>query len=135
MDPRNPQYYFNLGSLYYGLKNYDEAVRFFGNAVSLKTDIPNYQYNLAWAYYQKQDYTQAVNAMQNALQFIPDKKSTDYKTAQKNLEEFQKMVKKTEPQNDQTAGNAEPETLIQPSPNPSTTPEILLPTQSAPPQQ
>lgn len=134
MDPRNPQYYFNLGSLYYGLKNYDEAARFFGNAVSLKTDIPNYQYNLAWAYYQKQDYTQAVNAMQNALQFIPDKKSVDYKTAQKNLEEFQKMVK-TEPQQDQTTGSVEPETLIQPSPNPSTTPEILLPTQSAPPQQ
>jgi len=135
LDPRNPQYYFNLGSVYYGLKNYDEAVRFFSNAVSLKTDIPNYHYNLAWAYYQKQDYTQAVNAMQNTLQLIPDKKSADYKTAQKNLEEFQKMVKETQPAQDQAAQNGTPETLSQPSPIPSITPEISLSPNNAPPQQ
>jgi len=135
LDPRNPQYYFNLGTVYYGLKNYDEAVRFFSNAVSLKTDIPNYQYNLAWAYFQKKDYTQAVNAMQSTLLLIPDKKSADYKTAQKNVEEFQKMVKETQPAQDQTVENPQPETLSQPSPIPSITPEISLSPNNAPPQQ
>lgn len=133
LDKNNPTYYFNLGSVYYGLKNYTEAAKFFEQATSLKPDIANYHYNLAWDYFQLKQYPQAVNAMQNALQYIKPK-TEDYTKAQKDLEQFKALLPKEEKTTDNGQQTTTEQTLTQPSPIPSISGEpIKLPTNSAPP--
>jgi len=131
-DPNNPLYRFSLGAVYYGLGNYDEAVRFFEQAIGLKSDVANYYYNLAYAHYQRQDFVKAVNAMEAALQYV-EKGTDDYKKAKKELAEFKTKLPKTE------EGIAEeelnPETLSEPEVLPTGKPEIELPKESAPPEK
>jgi len=94
-DPQNPTYRVGLGGVYYSLKKYDDALRFFEQAISLKPDWPNANYNYAWANFQKQNYSQAVNALQNTLSLLNQKTNkADYKKVQKELEEFKKMLPK-----------------------------------------
>ncbi|MFA6016943.1 MAG: tetratricopeptide repeat protein [Patescibacteria group bacterium] len=95
-DPQNPNYRVALGGVYYSQKKYDDALRFFEQAVTLKPDWANANYNLAWANFQKKNYPQAVNAMQNALKLIdPKKDKSDYEKVKKELEDFKKMLPKT----------------------------------------
>ena len=95
-DPQNPTYRIDLGGVYYSLKKYDDAIRFFEQAASLKPDWPNAQYNLAWSYYQKKEYQKAALTMQNVLNLIDkNNNKTDYEKAQKDLEEFKKKLPKT----------------------------------------
>lgn len=131
-DPRNPAYYFNLGTVYYSLGNYNEAERFFEQAVSLKPNVANYYYNLGWAAYQSQDYRRAVNALETSMQFV--KKGTDdYKKVKKELEEFKaKLPAEGE---GAAAQELQPETLSQPTPVPTGQPTIKLPSEAAPPQE
>jgi hypothetical protein len=92
-DPQNPSYRVGLGGVYYNLKKYNEALRFFEQAVSLKPDWANANYNYAWANFQIKNYPQAVNAMENALKLInPKTNKTDYEKVKKELEEFKKML-------------------------------------------
>lgn len=94
-DPQNPVYRVGLGGVYYSQKKYDDALRFFEQAISLKPDWPNANYNYAWANFQIKNYPQAVNAMQNTLSLLNLKlNKTDYEKVQKELEEFKKMLPK-----------------------------------------
>jgi tetratricopeptide (TPR) repeat protein len=96
-DPQNPTYRVGLGGVYYSLKKYDDALRFFEQAVSLKPDWSNANYNYAWANFQKKNYSQAVNAMQNALSQINQKTNkADYEKVQKELNDFKKMLPEEE---------------------------------------
>ena len=129
IDPRNPGYYFSLGSVYYALGNFEEASGFFTQAIALKNDIPNYYYNLAWSEYQKKNFAKAVNAMETAMQFT-QKGTNDYKKVKAELAEFKKKLPaETETQNTQV----QPETLSQPTTVPTGQPTIELPENSAPP--
>ncbi len=99
LDPQNPTYRIGLGGVYYSLKKYDDASIFFEQAISLKPDWPNASYNYAWANFQMGNYPQAVNAMQNALSLIdPKLNKADYDKAQKELEDFKKMLPQEESQ-------------------------------------
>jgi len=92
-DPQNPTYRIDLGGVYYSLKKYDDAIRFFEQAASLKPNWPNAQYNLAWSYYQKKEYQKAALTMQNVLNLIDkNNNKTDYEKA--SLEEFKKKISK-----------------------------------------
>lgn len=129
-DPRNPAYYFSLGSAYYQLGNFQEASRFFEQAISLKSDMANYYYNLAYANYQQKNYVRAVNALEATLQYV--KKGTDdYKKVNKELTEFKKMLPEVETSSDETL---QPETLSEPETLPTGQPTIELPKDSAPPE-
>ena len=89
LDPDNPNHRLNLGGIYYLLKNYDEAIRLFEQAEALKPDWPNVHYNLAWALFQKKDYSRAILEMNKVISLLNEKKdSTNFKKAQKDLEEF-----------------------------------------------
>jgi len=91
LDPQNPVYRVGLGGIYYSQKKYDDALKFFEQAVSLKPDWANANYNYAWVNFQKENYPQAVNAMQNTLNLLnPKLNKTDYEKVQKELEEFKK---------------------------------------------
>lgn len=92
-DPQNPGYRVSLGGVYYSQKKYDDALKFFEQAVALKPDWSNANYNYAWANFQKKNYSQAVNAMQNTLNLInPKTNKADYEKAKRELEEFKKML-------------------------------------------
>ena len=68
----------------------------------------------------------------NTLTLIADTSSNDYKQAKKDLDMFKKALEEEEKNNpEQTAGT--PETLTQPTPFPSVTPQISLPAESAAP--
>jgi len=96
-DPQNPVYRVGLGGVYYSQNKYDDALRFFEQAVSIKPDWPNASYNYAWANFQVKNYPQAVNAMQNTLKLINQKTNkVDYEKVVKELEEFKKMLPKEE---------------------------------------
>lgn len=53
IDPNNPQQYLNLGSIYYQLGQWDNAVHQFQIAITLKNDLSNAYYNLGHALEQK----------------------------------------------------------------------------------
>ncbi|MFS8158635.1 MAG: tetratricopeptide repeat protein [Candidatus Roizmanbacteria bacterium] len=130
LDPYNPILRFNLGSVYYGLGSYDKAVSSFRQAIELKPSIANFHYNLAWTQYKLGQYDDAVKSMSNVLTLIKDKKSDDYKKAEKEMRDFQKTAKdkkvsKTPEQpvsNGQTTGQ-----LILPKAEPTLSPKIDLP--------
>lgn len=92
-DPKNPVYRVGLGGVYYSQKKYNDALKFFEQAISLKPDWPNANYNLAWTNFQLKNYPQAVNAMQNTLDLLNAKlNKADYEKVQKELEEFKKKL-------------------------------------------
>lgn len=100
LNQNDPMLKLNLGGLYFGLNDYESADRVFEEVVVSKNDYANGWYN--WAYSGKQlgKLELAVNRMKKALELVPAD-STDYETASKVLNEWQKELdelnkKKTE---------------------------------------
>jgi O-antigen ligase/tetratricopeptide (TPR) repeat protein len=87
-DPFNPVLRLNVGGVYYSVRAYDLAIRFFSDAIVLKPDYANAYYNLSVAYRDKGDLNTAVQAGQQMLTLI-DPKSPDYQTAQDYLKDLQ----------------------------------------------
>lgn len=116
LDPQNPMYRVNLGGVMFALKNYDQALSLFEQAVSIKPDWANAHYNLAWAAYQKEDYKTAATAMQNAVSLLdPKNDPQDYQRATAELVEFKKKL----PAEDAASASAkqkEPSQLSMPTP-------------------
>lgn len=95
LDPQNPSLRLELGRVYYTRNNFDEAKKYFEQAVSLKPDWPNAYYNLAWSNFQKGDPEKAIESMQIVLKLVDPKKAiTDYEKAKKDLESFKKIPTK-----------------------------------------
>ena len=133
-DPQNPTYRVGLGGVYYSLQKYDDALKFFEQAVSLKPDWPNASYNYAWANFQIKDYPQAVNALQATLKLVdPKLNKADYEKVQKELVEFKKMLPKEENPVDQSGEKNQPGSLSLPTP-PATqiSPKLELPKDASP---
>ncbi|RJQ37384.1 tetratricopeptide repeat protein [Candidatus Microgenomates bacterium] len=113
-DPQNPSYRVGIGGVYYYLKQYDEAIKFFEQAIALKPDWANSNYNYAWANFQAKNYSKAVNAMENTLNLLnPKTDKADYEKVKKELEEFKKMLPKDETVTPENTG--EQSTAIPPS--------------------
>lgn len=132
-DPQNPTYRVGLGGVYYSLKKYDDALKFFEQAISLKPDWPNANYNYAWANFQKENYSQAVNALQNVLNLLdPKLNKADYEKVQKELSEFKKMLPKEE-EKAIKSGETPSNTLNLPTPPvTSISPKLELPKGASP---
>ena len=132
-DPQNPTYRVGIGGVYYFLKRYDDANKFFEQAIAMKPDWPNASYNYAWANFQKANYPQAVNAMQNTLNLLnPKLNKADYEKVQKELAEFKKKLPVEE--KDATK-SAETETSSLNLPTPPATqisPKLELPKEASP---
>jgi len=132
LDPQNPSYRLNLGGIYYSLNNFDDASKLFEQAIALKQNWPNAYYNLAWTAFKKEDYRKAVNSMQYVLSLInPQTAKTDYEKAQKDLEEFKKMLPQAEEKTSQNKDQKKPE-LTLPSKAPTIEPKIKLPKDASP---
>ena len=133
LDPVNPNLRISLGGVLYATKNYDEAIRFFQQAVDLKPDQANAYYNLAAAYREKGDNRNAFTAMQAVVNLI-DKGSADFTKASAELEELRKKLGETSAQ-PQTPVPAPAQTeLVAPKalPSPKITPPIELPSELGP---
>ena len=93
LDPNNPNYYLELGGVYYLLKNYDEAIKMFKTAIRLNPNWPNAYYNLAWTFYQRGEKAEAVSNMETTISLLSQQDNpSELSKAQKDLEEFKKMT-------------------------------------------
>jgi O-antigen ligase len=86
-DPLNPVLRLNVGGIYYSVKNYDLAVRFFSDAINLKPDYSNAYYNLAIALRDKGDLQNATVVAERMITLLAND-SEDYKTGTALLEEL-----------------------------------------------
>ncbi|HSW87530.1 MAG TPA: O-antigen ligase family protein [Candidatus Saccharimonadales bacterium] len=93
LDPMNPVLRLNVGGIYYSVKNYDLAIRFFTDAANLKPDYTNAYFNLAIAYREKGDLQSAMIAANQLVSLLSDNQnSADYKTASKLLADLKAKV-------------------------------------------
>ncbi len=93
LDPLNPVLRLNVGGVYYSLKNYDMAIRFFSDAVNLKPDLANAYYNLSIALREKGDLKSAVQIAQQVVVLLQkDTNNPDYKLASDYLKNLQAVV-------------------------------------------
>lgn len=96
-DPLNPALRVNVGGIYYQIKNYDLAIRFFTDAANLKPDYANAYYNLAIALREKGDLRNAqLVAEQTVALLRENQNSADYKTATELLEDIRAKVPEAE---------------------------------------
>ncbi len=78
LDPNNPQEYINYGGIFYQLAQWDNAIRQFQIAASLKPDFANAYYNLGHALEMKGDLAGALAQYQSVRGLIAnDKVSLD----------------------------------------------------------
>jgi len=132
-DPQNPVYRVSLGGVYYSQNKYDDALRFFEQAISLKPDWPNASYNYAWANFQKKNYPQAVNALQATIKLIdPKLNKADYDKVMKELEEFKKMLPEEDGSVNKTNKQTESDLILPTPPAAQINPKLELPKDASP---
>jgi tetratricopeptide (TPR) repeat protein/O-antigen ligase len=103
-DPLNPALRVNVGGIYYAIKNYDLAIRFFTDAANLKPDYANAYYNLAIALRDKGDLRNAqLVAEQTVALLRTNMNSQDYKTATELLQDIKTQAPAA--QTDSALGN------------------------------
>lgn len=96
LDPYNPLLRLAVGGVYYSAKNYDLAIRFFDDAVSLKSDYSNALYNLAIALRDKGNFTEGQTIAETLVAQLQDKPdSQDYKLASALLKELKDKAPST----------------------------------------
>lgn len=83
VDPLNPALRVSVGGIYYSIKNYDNAIRFFSDAANLKPDYANAYFNLAIALQAKGDTQNAKAVAQQTVNLLgkTSTNSPDYKIA------------------------------------------------------
>ncbi|KKQ66714.1 MAG: hypothetical protein US86_C0004G0032 [Candidatus Daviesbacteria bacterium GW2011_GWA2_38_24] len=90
-DPFNPVLRLNVGGIYYSLKNYDLAIRFFTDAVTLKPDYANGYYNLAVALRDKGDTKNAILVAEKVVSLLKPE-NPDYQAASNFLNELKSQA-------------------------------------------
>lgn len=85
--PTDPTVRIQLGGIFYGQEEYQQAVTLFSQAAQLKPDYANAYYNLANAYAKLGNYVAAAQSYQQTLALL-EPGSEDYQQAQKELEEI-----------------------------------------------
>lgn len=107
-DPLNPAYRFTVGEVYYSIKNYDLAIRFFTDAINLKPDYTNAYYSLALAYREKGDLKTAQSIAEQTLTLIKkDTNPKDYKAVSDLIADLKNKIANTSENNTTTPPAAE----------------------------
>jgi O-antigen ligase len=138
-DPLNPALRVNVGGIYYSIKNYDLAIRFFSDAANLKPDYANAYFNLAIALRDKGDTANAKAVADQTVKLLEvNKESTDYKVAVKLRDELAKKAADGSAQQNQASASAQPNSALanpnQPDVNVNTnTPPSVTPVPSVRP--
>lgn len=100
-DPLNPLLRLAVGGVYYSVKNYDLAIRFFTDTINLKPDFANGYYNLAYALKDKGDLQGAIFSAEKTVSLL-EPSSTDYKAASEFLASLKDQIAKAEQAKTQT---------------------------------
>lgn len=140
-DPLNPQLRVNVGGVYYAIKNFDMAIRFFTDAINIKPDFANGYYNLSVALKDKGDLASAQATAEKLLTLV-DQSSPDYKTVSDYLTDLKNRVasgsaqQTTQPPAAQTSGALQqkelPKVINLPKPEKIATPEAVKKSNSTP---
>lgn len=134
-DPVNPRLRFELGSLFYSLGKYDDALALFQQTTVLKNDWANGYYNLAWSAFQKKDYPLAVTAMEQTALLI-DPATEDSAKVRRDLADFKKKLAEQEkpasPTTQLEPGQLTLPQTITPIPSPVILPETATPSANTP---
>jgi tetratricopeptide (TPR) repeat protein len=92
-DPLNPALRVSVGGVYYSVKRYDLAARYFSDATNLKPDYANAYYNLAIAYRDSNDLQDATTVAQQLVTLLQtNPNSPDYKAANSFLSDLKAKV-------------------------------------------
>lgn len=100
-DPLNPALRISVGGVYYAVKSYDLAIRFFTDSINLKPDFANGYYNLSVALKDKGDLASAQAAAEKLLTLV-DSSSPDYKTVSDYLTDLKARIATGSAQENQT---------------------------------
>lgn len=112
-DPSNPMLRLNVGGIYYSVKNYDLAIRFFTDAIYLKPDYANAFYNLSVALRDKGDLRGAQAAAERVVSLL-EPKSSDYQTASNYLADLKaRIATGSASENQITPPAAQPSSVLQ----------------------
>lgn len=110
-DPLNPVLRVSVGGVYYAVKSYDMATRFFTDAVNIKPDYANGYFNLSVTLKDKGDLANA-QAMAEKTMTLIDKSSPDYKTVSDYIEDLKnKIASQAQPPASQTSGALQDQNL------------------------
>lgn len=104
-DPLNPQLRLSVGGIYYAVKNYDLAIRFFTDSINLKPDFANGYYNLSVALRDKGDLINAQAAAEKVITLV-EAGSEDYKIATAYLEDLKSKINPPTPAEPPAAGTS-----------------------------
>ncbi len=77
-EPENAGAWFGLGNAYNGLKQYDQAIQAYREALRIQPEHANAWYNLGIAYNHLKQYDQAIQAYREALRIQPEDASAWY---------------------------------------------------------
>lgn len=122
-DPTNPRLRLDLGGIYYSLKQYDSAIRFYQQAAELKPDWANAYYNLAAAHKEKKEFNAAYDYLTQVIALV-DPTSADYTKVQDELKELADKVTVAQPQTPEA--QAPQGQLNLPAPAPTTSPQTQV---------
>lgn len=124
LDRFNPVTWVLYGGVFYAKGDFDNAIKIFETAVSLKQDYANARFNLAYAYAQKKNYDAAIDQMTRVVSLVK-KDTQDYEVALKALNDFKS----------QKSASVQPtEELTPPVKAEPINPPVDLPDNSAPPE-
>lgn len=70
--------YYNLGNVYFDLKDLDKAIYFYKTACELNPADRDYWYNLAFSYFKKRDYILSIESLNHILKMDKEKTVKDY---------------------------------------------------------
>ncbi|HVZ11941.1 MAG TPA: O-antigen ligase family protein [Patescibacteria group bacterium] len=116
MDPLNPSLRLSVGGIYYSVKNYDLAIRFFTDAANLKPDNANAYYNLAIALRDKGDLQNAKVVADQAVSLLSKvPNGPDYKVATALDKELADKIANANSSNEATASTQPNSALANPN--------------------
>lgn len=80
LDPQNVAYRLELGTVYYSMKAYPNAVALFEEAVSLKPDHASSIYHLAYGYYRAGSLSKSLSSFNRLLAILKNTNPKQYQT-------------------------------------------------------
>ena len=93
LDPLNPALRLTYGGIYYQVKNYNMAIKYFSDAVTAKPDYANGYYNLAVALKDNGNLSEAKMAAEQTVSLLQtNTASQDYQTASKLLSDINAQI-------------------------------------------
>lgn len=124
-EPLNPRLRVDLGGVFYGLQQYDQAITYFLQATNLKPDYANAHYNLASALKERGALADAKREYE-ITQSLVSIDSADYQKVTAELEEVKKRLPSPTPA--ATTPTTQPETLSTPQkPKTGIKPQVQVP--------